>query len=70
MSSGARSSIPASSSLYVDTYTLHSGPLEAMVDFQEHYVDSDLVDCSTPVAKVEAGRGALAVWGPPVPAVF
>lgn len=36
----------------------------------EHYADGDLVNCDTPVAKVQAGPQALSVWGPPVPSVF
>lgn len=36
----------------------------------EHYADGDLVNEDTPVATVQAGPGALSVWGPPVPAVF
>ena len=36
----------------------------------EHYADGDLVNRDTPIANVLAGPKALAVWGPPVPAVF
>ncbi|KAK3074168.1 hypothetical protein LTR53_003638 [Teratosphaeriaceae sp. CCFEE 6253] len=36
----------------------------------EHYADGDLVNCNTPVANVQAGRNALAIWGPPTPAIF
>jgi len=36
----------------------------------EHYADGDLVNCETPIAREQAGAGALAVWGPPVPEVF
>ena len=36
----------------------------------EHYADGDLVNHDTPIASVQAGPKALAVWGPPVPAVF
>lgn len=36
----------------------------------EHYADGDLVNCDTPVSKMQAGPEALAVWGPPVPEVF
>ncbi|PMD28915.1 Glyoxalase/Bleomycin resistance protein/Dihydroxybiphenyl dioxygenase [Hyaloscypha variabilis F] len=36
----------------------------------EHYADGDRVNKDTPVAHVQAGPEALAVWGPPVPEVF
>ena len=36
----------------------------------EHYADGDLVNNDTPIAHMQAGPHTLAVWGPPVPAVF
>ena len=36
----------------------------------EHYADGDLVNCETKVSHIQAGKGNLAVWGPPVPDAF
>ena len=36
----------------------------------EQYADGDLVNCETEVSHIQAGKGNLAIWGPPVPNVF
>ena len=36
----------------------------------EHYADGDMVNLETPVGRVPAGPGTLAVWGPEVPPAF
>ena len=36
----------------------------------EHYADGDLVNCETEVSHIQAGKGNLAIWGPPVPDVL
>ena len=36
----------------------------------EHYADGDLVNSETKVSHLQAGKGNLAIWGPPVPDVF
>ncbi|KAF2099818.1 Glyoxalase/Bleomycin resistance protein/Dihydroxybiphenyl dioxygenase [Rhizodiscina lignyota] len=36
----------------------------------EHYVDGDLVNETTPIARSEAGPDNLHIWGPPVPQTF
>lgn len=36
----------------------------------EHYIDGDLVNSDTPVAKSKLGKDGLSVWGPDVPPDF
>ncbi|KKP06916.1 glyoxalase family protein [Trichoderma harzianum] len=36
----------------------------------EHYIDGDLVNSDTPVAKSKLGKDGLSVWGPDVPLDF
>lgn len=65
---GIRFSYELTSSVASNTYP--SPRFDPAKFIMEHYVDGDLVNCDTEIAKSKIGKEGLFVWGPDVPDGF